>query len=162
MNKILNVQTTLLRNAEFSDHNINKCLLASTPVTFKLHISHDYELIVEKDGFFSSNVTLSIESFENTGTPEAPVFGEKIYSAKVTYSGMFIVQGFSPEELDIVLNVNCPSLVFPYARSEINRMLSETQMQKPQLQPVQFDMMYQNKKQKELENSNKEEENTTS
>lgn len=149
MEKVFNVQAALLRGAEFKDHNMNKCLLKNIPTTFELLMSQNNELIDVENSLYSVNVSLTIKSFEVIENNGEKVKGEPIYTATVTQSCLFIIKGFSIEELDIVLNVNCPSMTFPYARSEINRMLSETQMSKPALQPVMFDAIYQQKKAQE-------------
>ena len=161
MNKIFNVQATLLRNSSVEDHNMNKCLFQQTPVTFELSLNHSYIIVSQEDGIFNVNVDLSIKCFENVGEKDEHVKGEAIYTAKIQHSGIFLIQNFTPEELEVVLAVNCPSIVFPYARAEMNRMLSETQMQKPQLQPVQFDTMYHQKKEKEKNEASEKSKNNT-
>ena len=146
MEKVFNVQASLLRGAEFKDHNMNKCLLKNTPTTFELLMNHDSELIDVENNLYSVNVSLTIKSFEVIDNDGKKDKGEPIYTATVKQSCLFIIQGFSIEELELILNVNCPSITFPYARSEINRMLSETQMSKPSLQPVMFESVYKKKK----------------
>jgi preprotein translocase subunit SecB len=149
MNKVLNVQATLLRNASLQDHNMTKCLFTPTQLTFEIGLNQSNEIILEKDGIFNVNVDLTIKAFENLGENGEQIKGEAVYTATVQQSGIFLIQGFTATELEAVLAVNCPSIVFPYARAEINRMLSETQMQKPPLQPVQFDSIFYQKKEKE-------------
>jgi len=151
MNKIFNVQTTLLRKSNLEDHNMDLCLFKQTPVTFEINVKHSNNEIEGKKGFFNVNVDLTLKSFvAEKDENDTTVKGLPIYSANIRYSGIFLIEGFSPEELVVILAVNCPSLVFPYARAEMNRLLSETQMQKPHLQPIQFDTMYHQKVQKDL------------
>lgn len=156
MQKVFNVQTTLLRNCGFQDHNINEVLFKPTPLTFKISLNHNYEVINQEQGFYNVVVTLTIKAFKNNATPPEQEAGDPVYTAVTSYSGIFVIQNFNEEELETVLNVNCPSIVFPYARAEINRMLSETQLPKPQLQPHQFDVAYQQKKQAEKEAENQD------
>lgn len=152
MQKVFNVRQTLLRSCGFQDHNLNEVLFKPTPLTFQLNLSHDHQVINEEQGVYNVNVTITINAFKNKATPPEQESGDPIYTAVTKYSGVFIIQNFNEEELEVVLNVNAPSLVFPYARAEINRMLSETQLPKPQLQPHQFDVSYQQKKAEEENN----------
>lgn len=156
MQKVFNVQTTLLKNCGFQDHNINEVLFKPTPLTFKVGLNYNSELINKEQGIYNVTVTITINAFKNKATPPEQEAGDPVYTAVTSYSGIFVIQNFTEEELETILNVNCPSMVFPYARAEINRMLSETQLPKPQLQPQQFDVAYQQKKKAEQEAKNQE------
>jgi len=151
MQKVFNVQTTLLRSSGFQDHGITELLFKPTPLTFQISLNYNSEVINQEQGFYNVTVTISIKAFKNKATPPEQEAGDPVYTAVTSYSGIFVIKNFNKEELETVLNVNCPSIVFPYARAEINRMLSETQLPKPQLQPHQFDVAYQQKKQAEQE-----------
>lgn len=151
MEKVLNVQATLLRNCTFQDIAINEVLFNQSPLTFKIGLNNNHVVLNEENGIYDIQITLNLKAYSVKEKGVQPSEEDLVYIANTVYSGIFTIQGFTEEELDVVLNVNCPSLVFPYARAEINRMLSETQMPKPALQPHQFDLIYQQKKMKEKE-----------
>ena len=155
MQKVFNVRQTLLRECFFEDHNLNEVLFKPTPLTFKLNLAHSHEVINQEQGIYTVTVNITISAYKNVAAPPEQEAGDPIYTATTAYSGVFVIQNFTEEELEVVLNVNAPSLVFPYARAEINRMLSETQLPKPQLQPHQFDAAYQQKKAEEASKSKK-------
>jgi preprotein translocase subunit SecB len=73
---------------------------------------------------------------------------EEIYNSSVGYSGFVTIKGFSEEELDAFVKTNVASFLYPYLRTEFNRMILDTGLPKVQLQPIDWVGMYHNSKNK--------------
>jgi preprotein translocase subunit SecB len=64
------------------------------------------------------------------------------FIAEVHYAGIFQIAGFSEQQLPYVINVLCPNLLFPYARTQIGQMIAAGGFVAPPLQPINFEQIY--------------------
>ena len=65
------------------------------------------------------------------------------------YAGIFLVENFADEQLDHMLKSFCPNMVFPYLREAISEMTSRGGFAPLYLNPVNFDAIYAQNKEKE-------------
>ena len=85
------------------------------------------------DGLFDVVVTVTV-------TARA---GEKtIFLAEVAQAGIFSVRGVSQEDLEPLLAVACPTILYPYAREAIYDLVTRAGFPAVILQPVSFEQMY--------------------
>jgi preprotein translocase subunit SecB len=68
--------------------------------------------------------------------------GTGIFESLVIYSGVFNIEGYEENELEMFININCASFLFPYARAEMMKLIAETNLPKINIQPVDFVSMY--------------------
>ena len=72
--------------------------------------------------------------------------GDKtIFLVEVKYGGLFLLRNIPKEHMEPLLNVECPSLVFPYVRQVISNVVSEGGFRPVVLDPVNFGALYQQK-----------------
>ncbi len=82
-----------------------------------------------------------------------------VYLVEIQQAGIFGLKGYSDEEMELVLNTNCPQILFPFVREAIEDMVGKGGFPRMMLQPMQFDALYaQNKAQAETEGSQPDEE----
>lgn len=84
------------------------------------------------------------DSFEVvlTVTIEAQAENRSIFLVEVHQAGLFVIRGFSPQELGAVLGSYCPNILFPYAREAVSDLVQKGSMPTLLLQPVNFDAVY--------------------
>lgn len=70
-----------------------------------------------------------------------------IYEIEMVYSGIFEIRGAPPDTLDIMLNVNCPALLFPFLRRIVADLTREGGFPPLMLDPVDFASLYFQKRQ---------------
>ena len=81
------------------------------------------------DGLFEVVVTVTV-------TARA---GEKTcFLAEVAQAGIFTARGIAPADLEPLLAVGCPSILYPYAREAISDMVTRAGFPPVVLQPVSF------------------------
>ncbi len=69
--------------------------------------------------------------------------GEKTaYLAEVAQAGIFHITGFRDQQLHAVMNILCPSALFPYARRAISDLVGDGGFPPLTLQPVNFEQLY--------------------
>jgi preprotein translocase subunit SecB len=85
------------------------------------------------DGLFDVVVTVTV-------TARA---GEKtIFLAEVAQAGIFAVRGVPQAELEPLLAIACPTILYPYAREAIADLVTRAGFPAVVLQPISFEQMY--------------------
>ena len=69
--------------------------------------------------------------------------GEKtVFLVEVGQAGIFRIQNVPEEQLEPLIAVACPNILFPYAREAVSDAVSRAGFQPIVLQPVNFERMY--------------------
>ena len=69
--------------------------------------------------------------------------GEKtVFLVEVGQAGIFRIQNVPEEQLEPLIAVACPNILFPYAREAVSDAVSRAGFQPIVLQPVNFESMY--------------------
>jgi preprotein translocase subunit SecB len=78
--------------------------------------------------------------------------GDKIaFIAELQQGGMFSIEGLENDVLDHALHSYAPAILFPYAREVLTDLVMRGGFPQMILAPVNFDVIYQARKQKEVE-----------
>ena len=75
-------------------------------------------------------------------TVSAKLEEEAAFIIEVEQAGLFLLTGFSEQELPQVLNTHCPQALFPYTREAVSELAQRGGFQQLLLQPVNFDALY--------------------
>ncbi|HRG49845.1 MAG: protein-export chaperone SecB [Cellvibrionales bacterium] len=78
-----------------------------------------------------------------TVTVTAKEAEQVLFLVEVQQAGIFGARGFSEEQLRKVTTVNCPTILFPYARQLIDSLLQQASLPPLLLPPVNFDVLLQ-------------------
>jgi preprotein translocase subunit SecB len=74
--------------------------------------------------------------------------GEKtVFLAEVAQAGIFAVRGVSGEDLDPLLGIACPTILYPYAREAISDLVTRAGFPVVLLAPVSFEQVYMERRQ---------------
>lgn len=69
--------------------------------------------------------------------------GEKtVFLVEVGQAGIFRIQNVPEEQLEPLVAIACPNVLFPYAREAISDAVTRAGFQPVLLQPVNFEAMY--------------------
>ena len=66
----------------------------------------------------------------------------KLFMAELTYGGLFTLQGIPEDSLHPVLLIECPRILFPFARAIIAEVTRDGGFPPLLIQPVDFAAMY--------------------
>jgi preprotein translocase subunit SecB len=72
-----------------------------------------------------------------------------VFEIAIKQSGIFLLEGYTPDQVDQLLNNHCPSILFPYAREVISDTATRGGLLPLVLAPINFDMLYAQKKEQE-------------
>jgi preprotein translocase subunit SecB len=78
-----------------------------------------------------------------TLTVTATVGGKTLFLVETSQAGIFAIRGISPEQLQPVMAINCPNVLFPYARETIANATMRAGFPPIHLAPVNFEVLYQ-------------------
>jgi preprotein translocase subunit SecB len=65
-----------------------------------------------------------------------------LYLIEVKQAGLFIMRGVQHQDLAALLNINCPSILFPYVREAVSSMVERGGFPQLLLKPVNFEAVY--------------------
>ena len=69
--------------------------------------------------------------------------GDKsLYLAEVQQAGLFNLRGFEPQTLDAILGIQCPHVLYPYARQLVSDLVQAGGFPAFYLQPINFEGLY--------------------
>jgi len=142
--QVFQIQKIYIKNASLESPN--------TPGIF----THDFQPALE--------VNLNVESHtldaENGNyhvlirvTATTKVKEEVAFLCEVEQAGIFTLQGFSEADLGYLLGVQCPNVLFPYAREAVSDLVTRAGFPQLLLEPVNFEAIYANHLQQKQETS---------
>jgi len=74
--------------------------------------------------------------------------GEKtVFLAEVAQAGIFTVRGVPAADLDPLLGIGCPTILYPYAREAISDLVTRAGFPTVTLAPISFEQIYMERRQ---------------
>ncbi|TDJ44516.1 MAG: protein-export chaperone SecB [Gammaproteobacteria bacterium] len=67
---------------------------------------------------------------------------QTIFLAEIDQAGLFLLNGYTAEQSNMLLGTQCPSTLFPYAREAISSLVGKGGFPPLILQPINFDALY--------------------
>lgn len=78
-----------------------------------------------------------------TITVKATAGDKTVFLVEASQAGLFTVRGVAPADMQPVLGIACPNVLFPYARETIADAIMRTGFPPVHLAPINFEMLYQ-------------------
>ena len=70
-------------------------------------------------------------------------YGDKtMFIAEVEQAGVFVIRGYTEDELKGVIAVFCPNTLFPYIREMVSSLVTKAGFPALLLQPINFEALY--------------------
>jgi preprotein translocase subunit SecB len=82
-----------------------------------------------------------------TVTVTAKLNERVLFLVEVGQGGIFQIKNVPAEELEPILNITCPNILFPYAREAVSSTISRCGLPPVWLAPVNFEVIYQQRAQ---------------
>ena len=100
-----------------------------------------------QDGVFDVTLTVTVTA----------KIGEKtMFLVEVRQAGIFQIRNVPQEDLEPVMMVGCPNILFPYAREAVSDAVTRAGFQPVLLSPVNFESLYHAQRQQAAQRSNGE------
>jgi preprotein translocase subunit SecB len=82
-----------------------------------------------------------------TVTVTARAGDKTVFLAEAAQAGIFSVRGIPPEDLDPLLGIGCPTILYPYVREAISDLVTRAGFPAVLLAPVSFEQIYMERRQ---------------
>lgn len=117
-----------IKDLSFENPNVRKLLdNQGEPPNLRIEVNVNATKIADKA--YESAIHLKAEATNNLGT---------IYDLELVYAGMFQIDNMPEATLEPFLLINCPSLLFPYARRLMSDLTREGGFPPLLLDPIDF------------------------
>jgi preprotein translocase subunit SecB len=84
-----------------------------------------------------------VYEFVLTLTVTATIGGKTLFLVETSQAGVFTIRGVPPDQLQPVMAINCPNVLFPYARETIADATMRAGFPPVHLAPINFEALYQ-------------------
>ena len=91
----------------------------------------------------ASNVGENLYQVEVTVTVTAKVGDKTVFLVEVDQAGIFQIANVPAEDMDPILGIACPNILFPYAREAVSDIATRAGFPPVVLAPVNFEAIYQ-------------------
>ena len=109
------------------------------PMVFTQNVSPQTQLNVRSS---AQQVAPDTQEVTLTITVEAKDKDATLFLAEVAQSGIFVIQGYSAEEQQILIGSFCPNTLYPFAREVISDLVTKGGFPQLLLQPLNFDAIF--------------------
>lgn len=107
----------------------------------KLNIDFNTEGRNIEDGIYEVSLVANVSAT----VPD----GRTVFLVEATQAGIFMLRNIPEEELEPLMMVACANILFPYVRETVSSTLVSAGFQPVVLQPMNFEALYQARKQQE-------------
>ncbi|MEK9939754.1 MAG: protein-export chaperone SecB [Methylotenera sp.] len=84
-------------------------------------------------------------------TVTSKIADKTVYLVEVTQAGIFQISGVPAENLELIVGITCPNILFPYARESVSDLVVRAGFQPVLLNPINFEALFAQQKQQQAE-----------
>lgn len=88
---------------------------------------------MQEDGYFEVEIIINAEA--NAGQ-------DKLFIVDIVYAGVFHLINIPDEQIEMILAVHCPAVIFPFARKIIADVTQDGGFQPLMIDPIDFGALY--------------------
>jgi preprotein translocase subunit SecB len=131
-----NIQRIYLKDLSLEQPNSPGIFLEQESPAMEIALDVSSEQIA--DGFFESTVTVTITA----------KVGEKVaFLVECKQAGIFEVRQIPEDQLELLLGIACPNILYPYLRSNVADMITRAGFPPFHLSEINFEAFYHQRKQ---------------
>jgi len=101
----------------------------------------------------SGNVNDNIYETSLTVTITAKLNDKTMFLVEATQAGIFQISNVPPEEIDPILGIACPNILFPYVREVVSDAITRAGFPPVLLNPMNFEALYQQQQAHQAQNA---------
>ena len=84
-------------------------------------------------------------------TVTSKIEDKTLFLVEVTQAGIFQIRGVPEENLEMIVGITCPNILFPYARESVSDLVVRAGFQPVLLNPINFEALFAQQKQQQAE-----------
>lgn len=102
-------------------------------------------------GNFAQQIEENIFEVAIKVTVTSKIAEKTVYLVEVTQAGIFQISGVPAENLELIVGITCPNILFPYARESVSDLVVRAGFQPVLLNPINFEALFAQQKQQQAE-----------
>lgn len=129
---VFQIQRIYLKDMSLEQPNSPAIFLEQSAPNIEVQVDVGAEQLA--DGVFESTVTITVT---------AKVADKVAFLVEGKQAGIFEARNIPPEQLDPLLGIGCPNIVYPYLRANIADMITRAGFPPVHLSEINFEQFYQ-------------------
>ena len=130
---IFNVERLYVKDLSLEVPHAPQIFLEQGEPEVDMRVSTDNSKL--EDGYYNVDVTVTVTAKLNNE--------RTMFLNEVTQSGIFRLENIPEEDVQLLLGVACPNILFPYAREAISNSVTRAGFPPVLLAPINFEAIYQ-------------------
>jgi preprotein translocase subunit SecB len=131
---VFQVQRVYLKDASLEMPNAPAIFLEQGPPQIEVQLDVSSEPLAE--GVVEGSVRVTVT---------AKVKDKVLFLVEAKQAGIFELRGIPPDQVDQILNILCPSIIYPYLRANIADLITRTGLPAIHLNEINFELVYRQK-----------------
>jgi len=128
---VFSIEKIYVKDLSLESPNSPHCFLERDPAQIEVQISTAGNGVGE--GTFEVVLTVTVT---------AKIGDKTQFLAEAAQAGIFVIQGVPDEEIEPIVAVACPNILFPYVRETISDVVNRAGFPQVLLAPVNFESLY--------------------
>lgn len=129
---VFSIEKLFVKDISLEIPNSPQVFLEREAPTVDIQLHHNSTRV--DDGVYQTVLTVTVTAKAKDKT---------LFLVEVGQAGVFVVRNIPPAELDPVLGIACPNILFPYAREAVSDITVRAGFPPVVLSPVNFEAIYQ-------------------
>jgi preprotein translocase subunit SecB len=100
---------------------------------------------------FAQQLEASVFEVAIKVTVTSKIEDKTVFLVEVTQAGIFQIRNVPEENLEMIVGITCPNILFPYARETVSDLVVRAGFQPVLLNPINFEALFAQQKQQQAE-----------
>lgn len=131
-NPVFQIQRIYLKDASIEQPNSPEIFLQQKQPALEMKLNLDSTLVAE--GVYEVNVTATVQTTIDDKT---------LFLVEAKQAGLFEIRNMQDDQLNAVLGITCPQIVYPYLRSNVADLVQRAGFPPVNLTEINFQALYQ-------------------
>ena len=102
-------------------------------------------------GNFAQQIEENIFEVAIKVTVTSKIADKTVFLVEVTQAGIFQISNVPAENIELIVGITCPNILFPYARESVSDLIVRAGFQPVLLNPINFEALFAQQKQQQSE-----------
>jgi preprotein translocase subunit SecB len=133
---VFSIEKVYVKDLSLEIPNAPQAFLEREAPTVDIQLHHNSSGV--EDGVYQTVLTVTVT---------AKIQDKTLFLVEAAQAGIFAVRNVPPAELEAVLGIACPNILFPYVREVVSDIVTRAGFPPVVLNPVNFEAIYQAQRQ---------------
>ena len=135
---VFQIQRVYLKEASLEQPNSPAILLEQESPTVDIQLGVNASPVA--DGIYEVSVTATVQT---------KIKDKTVFLVEVTQAGIFEVRNLPPEQMNQIMGIACPQIVYPYLRGNVADLIQRGGFPPVHLSEINFQAMYEQQQQQQ-------------